>query len=342
MKPLVFLLGLIQYANGFFSLSHSLTASKFSGLYMADKDWGGPLAAECNFAAECVTKAVSLCREVQESLATAKDQSDTLGTTIESKDDLNVKADDTPVTAADFAIQGFVAAELSRSFPDVKFMGEEDADALRTDKDLCEAARSMAAKLSGDSSPSTADFIQAVDRGIEDFTPSKERYWVLDPIDGTKGLITGQQYVVGLSLIDVNGEVLVGAMGNPAASPSVLVAAKDQGAQFYTEEGKFEDLPSAGPSWSHRKYEYSRFDSSSTNDDEDEDDWGCGVEEAGVDYPPFLLSRPMSEGSPLPFGPCCAPSDICCGAMVKYWAVATGQAAGFVQFQTKLKTVSTF
>lgn len=50
---------------------------------------------------------------------------------------------------------------------------------------------------------------------------------------------------------------------------------------------------------------------------------------AGVDYPPYLLSCPIDGGSPLPFGPLCAPSEVCCGAQVKYFALASGQVAGF-------------
>ena len=39
---------------------------------------------------------------------------------------------------------------------------------------------------------------------------------MLDPIDGTKGFMTGQGFVIGLALLDAHGDALVGVMGVPA------------------------------------------------------------------------------------------------------------------------------
>lgn len=54
--------------------------------------------------------------------------------------------------------------------------------------------------------------------------------WVLDPIDGTKGFMTGQSYVIGLALL-VDGEPIVGAMGNPneVGGPPVMVGVRGRG-----------------------------------------------------------------------------------------------------------------
>ena len=62
-----------------------------------------------------------------------------------------------------------------------------------------------------------------------------ERFWTLDPIDGTKGFLRGEQYAVALALI-VDGRVAVAALacpnltcpaGNRASrSPSALRAAR--------------------------------------------------------------------------------------------------------------------
>jgi 3'(2'), 5'-bisphosphate nucleotidase len=40
------------------------------------------------------------------------------------------------------------------------------------------------------------------------------RYWCLDPIDGTKGFLRGDQYAVALALV-VNGQVVLGVMACP-------------------------------------------------------------------------------------------------------------------------------
>ena len=55
-----------------------------------------------------------------------------------------------------------------------------------------------------------------MDRGLEPPRGEGERCWVLDPIDGTKGFMTGQGFVIGLALLDANGDALVGVMGVPA------------------------------------------------------------------------------------------------------------------------------
>ena len=42
----------------------------------------------------------------------------------------------------------------------------------------------------------------------------RERFWTLDPIDGTKGFLRGEQYAVALALIE-GGEVVVAALACP-------------------------------------------------------------------------------------------------------------------------------
>ena len=52
-----------------------------------------------------------------------------------------------------------------------------------------------------------------------DFRGHKERYWTLDPVDGTKGFLRGQQYAICLALL-VDGEVVVGVEGCPNLAPT--------------------------------------------------------------------------------------------------------------------------
>jgi hypothetical protein len=74
--------------------------------------WGGEFAAEAAFAASLVQGAVALCLEVQAAMAVSKGD-DSLGATVSASAAASgiaaVKGDATPVTAADFGIQGFVA-----------------------------------------------------------------------------------------------------------------------------------------------------------------------------------------------------------------------------------------
>ena len=53
----------------------------------------------------------------------------------------------------------------------------------------------------------------AVDRGDHP-GGDRGRHWVLDPVDGTKGFLRGQQYAIALALVE-DGDVVVGALGCP-------------------------------------------------------------------------------------------------------------------------------
>ena len=81
--------------------------------------------------------------------------------------------------------------------------------------------RSLALKLCSEfgGPKDEAAFIDAVDRGLEPNRGKGERVWVLDPIDGTKGFMTGQNFVVGLALLDSKGDALIGVMGRRNAAP---------------------------------------------------------------------------------------------------------------------------
>jgi 3'(2'), 5'-bisphosphate nucleotidase len=87
---------------------------------------------------------------------------------------------------------------------------------------------------------------QWIDRGS---AQSADRYWTLDPIDGTKGFLRGDQYAVALALV-VNGDVKVGVLGCPNLTDgykpeiggpgSLLAAARGEGTWVTTIEGEAE------------------------------------------------------------------------------------------------------
>jgi 3'(2'), 5'-bisphosphate nucleotidase len=77
-----------------------------------------------------------------------------------------------------------------------------------------------------------------IDRGA---AQSAERFWTLDPIDGTKGFLRGDQYAVALALV-YDGRVQVGALGCPNLSLGkgegvLMVAARGQGTWMAPLEG---------------------------------------------------------------------------------------------------------
>jgi 3'(2'), 5'-bisphosphate nucleotidase len=121
------------------------------------------------------------------------------------------KDDRSPVTVADFASQAIVAARLRDAHPGTPLVAEEDSSDLRLDANA--AVRAAVADRVRSEWPDADEtaVLEAIDRGGAD--PS-ERFFVLDPIDGTKGFLRGDQYAVALGLIE-DGEVVAGVLGGP-------------------------------------------------------------------------------------------------------------------------------
>jgi 3'(2'), 5'-bisphosphate nucleotidase len=145
----------------------------------------------------------------------------------------SIKADRSPVTVADFAVQAFIAGRLARAFPDDALVAEEDAAMLRSSagRPLLESVLDTLHRASPQLSSS--EVLDAIDRGRG--TPG-ERFWTLDPIDGTQGFIRGDQYVVALALIQ-HGRVEIGLLGCPqltddrqAGVGSIVCAVRNRGA----------------------------------------------------------------------------------------------------------------
>ncbi|XP_062187696.1 putative PAP-specific phosphatase, mitochondrial [Phragmites australis] len=181
-------------------------------------------------AAAVVERACRICIDVKRSLFSG-------GSNILEKND------QTPVTIADFGVQALVSLELQRLFPSIPLVAEEDSASLRSSKAddnssgaLVESIfTAVADKMSNNGSPLTHDdVLRAIDRGGKDavsFDSNLATYWVLDPIDGTKGFLRGDGalYVVGLALV-VNGTVAVGVMGCPNWTNDTIANEKDDSA----------------------------------------------------------------------------------------------------------------
>ena len=150
---------------------------------------------EMSFALDVVAQASELVQRVQSEMV-----SSTL-----------TKVDRSPVTIADFASQALVAARLEAAFPYDSLVGEEDASALRTpaERDRLEQITHFVSDYYPKAAPEKV--ATWIDRG--NAAPS-DRFWTLDPIDGTKGFLRGEQYAVALALI-IDGQVRIGVLGCP-------------------------------------------------------------------------------------------------------------------------------
>jgi 3'(2'), 5'-bisphosphate nucleotidase len=138
------------------------------------------------------------------------------------------KGDASPVTIADFAAQAVVCATLTDSLGAIEMIGEEDSDDLRGPdaSEVLDAVVGLVATQRGKATSGGAvlDWIS-----VGSSTGTTDRYWTLDPIDGTKGFLRGDQYAIALALIE-HGEVILGVLGcpnlpNPDGSTGAIFAA---------------------------------------------------------------------------------------------------------------------
>ena len=121
------------------------------------------------------------------------------------------KDDRSPVTVADFAVQALVALELRRRLGERPMIGEEHADALRGE-DHAAVRAAVVEAVATHHDATEAEVLDAIDLGNHD--GSGDAYWTLDPVDGTKGFLRGQQYAIALAWIE-RGAVVHGVMGSP-------------------------------------------------------------------------------------------------------------------------------
>ena len=122
------------------------------------------------------------------------------------------KSDKSPVTVADFGSQALVCRALAEAFPDDPLIAEEDAAELRSPKNTGLLARVVEQVQAFRPEADPDSVCQWIDRGgAHHFT---ERFWTLDPIDGTKGFLRNEQYAVALALV-VGGRVTVAALACP-------------------------------------------------------------------------------------------------------------------------------
>ncbi len=181
---------------------------------------------ECSkvrFAVQVVREASHLVRQVQQELVTSA----------------LTKEDKSPVTVADFAAQALVSKRLLESFPSMGFVGEENADSLRTSegRDTLIQITHFVRQLEPTATPDLV--CEWIDRGAEAATGE---FWTLDPVDGTKGFLRGDQYAVALAFIR-DGQVRVGALGCPElgsgikpdkGGPGTLIVARRTSGCFAT------------------------------------------------------------------------------------------------------------
>jgi 3'(2'), 5'-bisphosphate nucleotidase len=161
-----------------------------------------PYERERSVALHAVRSAATLCQSVRAGLG----------------DDVMEKDDRTPVTVADFGSQALICRALTKAFPDDPVIGEEDASALRADENITIRSQVVSHVKAHHPHATTDDVYDWINHGTDrDYA---DRFWTLDPIDGTKGFVRGDQYAIALALIE-DGVPQVAALGCPYLPPSL-------------------------------------------------------------------------------------------------------------------------
>ncbi len=168
---------------------------------------------ERELAVRAVREAARLCRAVA----------------AEISPEVLAKKDKSPVTVADFGSQALIARTLAEEFPDDPVIAEEDSAELRLPENaaiLDQVLRHVRGVRADAGTGLEADEVcRWIDRGGT--SAYRDRFWTLDPIDGTKGFLRGEQYAVALALI-VEGKVVVAALACPGLD-AVFYAVRGEG-----------------------------------------------------------------------------------------------------------------
>ncbi|XP_073058986.1 3',5'-bisphosphate nucleotidase AHL-like isoform X1 [Primulina eburnea] len=171
---------------------------------------------ELNVGVRVVHMACALCTKLQEQLLIST-----------NFDQVRSKDDDSLVTVADWSVQATVSLMLSINLGDqnISIVAEEDSQTLSKPEssallamvvDAVNECLSEAPRfgLQGPNKPLEASLIlDAISQCNSNGGPLG-RHWVLDPVDGTLGFVSGDQYAVALAMID-DREVVLGVLGCP-------------------------------------------------------------------------------------------------------------------------------
>jgi len=144
------------------------------------------------------------------------------------------KSDRSPVTVADFGSQAIICRIIRERFPGDPIVAEEDSEALRDPKNS-RALDLVTLYVKESLTEATSEKVCSwIDYSSQ--TPDA-RFWTLDPIDGTKGFLRGDQYAIALALIE-KGEVRLGLLGCPNLYSWGRPTGTQKGCLFLALKGK--------------------------------------------------------------------------------------------------------
>ncbi len=147
-----------------------------------------------------------------------------------------IKRDRSPVTAADFGVQALVSMLLQEAFPGDPIVAEEESSelALPGNEALRETVFEAVELVLPGRGP--REIVEAVARACS-AGGRAGRFWVLDPIDGTKGFLRGDQYAIALALVE-DGRCVLGVLGCPNLPADLAHPDGERGSLFVAVSGQ--------------------------------------------------------------------------------------------------------
>jgi len=144
-----------------------------------------------------------------------------------------LKSDGSPVTIADYGSQAMICKLIKERFPNDTIVAEEDSKELRRpgrSKILERVTDYINAFIPDSSSEEVCSWIDFGSNSVSG------RFWALDPIDGTKGFLRGDQYAIALALIE-KGRVKLGILACPNLYTDIHHPFGEKGCLFLALKG---------------------------------------------------------------------------------------------------------
>lgn len=234
---------------------------------------------ERRLAMSAVFSAAQLCRQVQADMVKA---------------DAVEKADRSPVTVADFGSQALICQAIREAFPDDIIVAEENSQALQENPQLRQRVTGYVNRFAV-GQPSAETVCDWIDQGKGQVG---ERFWTLDPIDGTKGFLRGDQYAIALALI-VDGEVKLGVLGCPNLAQKLDDSGSQSGCLFVAERGvgtRMLSLDGRSTQEVHISHATHRFAESVESTHSDLDAHAQIAQQVGIVEPPIRMDSQVKYG----------------------------------------------
>lgn len=224
-------MSILLYRSTFESIPLFLSKNKlvnFKFIRVMSQTTSNTYVKELEIATLAVKRASILTKKLSDSIASTRNS----GT--------QIKDDKSPVTIGDYAAQAIINNAIKLNFPNDEIVGEEDSQDLKVDNDESKILNSKILDIINQVQAETnnsneklgtlntlQDIWTSIDLGNSK-GGSKGRFWALDPIDGTKGFLRGDQFAVCLALIE-DGKVVLGVIGCPNLPEKIISNDKSSG-----------------------------------------------------------------------------------------------------------------